>query len=175
MHRVHHFWTSSDAFDASLDEGEVREGDVLVVVGERVVGLASTDPIAVTVNAGALRPFPALARAQLLDELVHGEAAIAAAVDEAVRHGFPVANHFHSFATESRPGVEHAAHVVFSLDDVAVVLDTVDRRIAALEGDPGAADGATVAERIERLRTARERLAGYTRSLPPIAVGEVAP
>ena len=175
MHRVHHFWTSSDAFDASLDEGEVREGDVLVVVGERVVGLASTEPIAVTVNAGALRPFPALARAQLLDELVHGEAAIAAAVDEAVRHGFPVANHFHSFATESRPGVEHAAHVVFSLDDVAVVLDTVDRRIAALEGGPEVDGGATVAERIERLRTARERLAGYTRSLPPIAVGEVAP
>lgn len=57
MHRVHHFWTSSDALNASLAEGEVREGDVLVVVGERVVGLASTDPIAITVNAGALRAF----------------------------------------------------------------------------------------------------------------------
>ena len=55
MHRVHHFWTSSDAFDASLAEGEIRGGDVLVVVGERIVGLAFTDPIAITVNAGALR------------------------------------------------------------------------------------------------------------------------
>ena len=175
MHRVHHFWTSSDAFDASLAEGEVREGDVLVVVHERIVGLASTDPIAVTVNAGALRSFPALAREQMLDELVHGEEAIAAAVDEAVRHGFPVANHYHGFASVSRPGIEHAAHVVFSLDDVAVMLDTVDRRIAALERDAEAAAGETVVERIGRLRTARERLAGYTRSLPPIAIEEVAP
>ena len=102
-----------------------------------------------------------------------------AAVDEAVRHGFPVANHYHRFASESRPAIQHAAHVVFSLDDIAVMLDTVDRRIAALEQGAEAAGserdtGAARVDGIERLRTARERLAGYTRSLPPLAIEDVA-
>ena len=169
MHRVHHFWTSSEAKDASIAEGAVREGDVLVVIAERVVGLASTDPIAVTVATGALRDFPALSRDQLLEELVHDEAAIGSAVDEAVRHGLPVARQYQGFGNQPRRRLGREAQVEFSLDDIAVVADAIDHRIASLHSRAATvptddAHGLFLQHVVDRLGTARERLAAYTRT-----------
>ena len=51
MYRVHYFDTSEAAHDACLDDGPcIEEGDVLAILSEGVIGLASTDPIAVTLN-----------------------------------------------------------------------------------------------------------------------------
>ena len=94
MHRVHHFDTTEAAYEASLNEWDVREGDVLVIEAERVVGLGSTDPIAITFVAGALKTIAAMTRDELLAELVHGAPEIGYAVDEALRHGWPVAPHY---------------------------------------------------------------------------------
>jgi hypothetical protein len=56
MYRVHYFDTSEAAHDACLDDGPcIEEGDVLAILSEGVIGLASTDPIAVTLDPGALR------------------------------------------------------------------------------------------------------------------------
>ena len=101
MHRVHHFASSAQAYDASLDAGSVREGDILVIDAERIVGLASTDPIAITTESGALKAFAPMDRESLLAELVHDAAAIGRAVDEALRHRLPVADHFLGFAGPS--------------------------------------------------------------------------
>ena len=43
MYRVHHFASSLEAYEASLEEGPVRESDLLVIASEGVVGIASTD------------------------------------------------------------------------------------------------------------------------------------
>lgn len=52
MHRVHHFTSTRLAYDACFDDPHVREGDVLVIAREQIVGLASSDPIAVTTGHG---------------------------------------------------------------------------------------------------------------------------
>jgi hypothetical protein len=101
MYRVHHFASSTDAYEASLDEGPVREDDILVIAAEGIVGLASTDPIAITTASGALKAFPAMSRDMLLAELVHDAATIGRAVNEAVRHCLPVVAQFLSFAGTS--------------------------------------------------------------------------
>ena len=62
MHRVHHFTSTRLAYDACFDDPHVREGDVLVIAREQIVGLASSDPIAVTTGHGYLRTIPAMSR-----------------------------------------------------------------------------------------------------------------
>ena len=47
MHRVHYSDTSAAAYEACLDESPcIVEGDVLAVISEGVIGLASSDPLA---------------------------------------------------------------------------------------------------------------------------------
>lgn len=101
MHRVHYFASSAQAYDASLDAGPVREGDILVIDAERIVGLTSADPIAITTESGALKAFAPMDRESLLGELVHDADTIGRAVDEALRHRLPVADHFLGFAGPS--------------------------------------------------------------------------
>ena len=81
MYRVHYFDTSEAAHDACLDDGPcIEEGDVLAILSEGVIGLASTDPIAVTLDPGALRIVRPMAMDVLLAELVHGASQIRRAV-----------------------------------------------------------------------------------------------
>jgi len=169
MHRVHHFDTSEAAYEASLNEWDVREGDVLVIEAERVVGLGSTDPIAITVVAGALKTIVAMTRDELLAELVHGAPEIGYAVDEALRHGWPVAPHYLGFAGPHRCIPSSKAAVTLTLDDVAVTLDAIDHRIATLTErsattDAQSSHGLFLAQGLSRLPDARSRIGGYTKT-----------
>lgn len=153
MNRVHHFPTGRHAFNACYDDPHVREGDVLVVAAERIVGLASTDPFAVTTAHGDLRSFPAMDRERLLAELVHDAHQITFAVEEALRHHFPVARHFLAFAGPRHALLATEATVVLHLDDVLVTSDAIDRRITALQQRvAGAESGSSLALFTERDR-----------------------
>jgi hypothetical protein len=52
--KEHTFDSTSDAYDAVQCDETIRNGDVLVIENERVIGLAWTWPVAVTVEHGAL-------------------------------------------------------------------------------------------------------------------------
>ncbi|WP_242121179.1 hypothetical protein [Sphingomonas lacusdianchii] len=177
MYRVHHFDSSEDAYDACLAGKAVRENDVVVAASEGVVGLASTDPIAVTITAGALKAFPAMTREDLLAELVHGAATIGRAVDEALRHRFPVAPSFLAFAGFPHRLLPNEASLTLTLDDITSIGDAIDHRLAVFAElsktvDPESSRGLFLAQAITRLREGRVRLFNYTKSdVPPPASG----
>lgn len=51
---IHRFASTGEAYDATQCDDEIRNGDVLVIVPEGVVGIADTWPFAVTKNFGEL-------------------------------------------------------------------------------------------------------------------------
>lgn len=51
---THHFDTTQEAYDACQCDDNVRDGDILVIASERVVGIAATWPFAVTDQHGEL-------------------------------------------------------------------------------------------------------------------------
>lgn len=166
MHRVHHFRTSLLAYNACFDDPHVREGDILVVAPERVVGIASDDPIAVTTAHGELKPIPALTREGLLAELAHDAAQISHAVKEALRFQFDVAPHFLGFAGPTHTLFASETIVVLTFDDLLVTSDAIDHRITALQqrldtAEPGSSMALFTQHAIVRLRAAREKLASY--------------
>lgn len=169
MHRIHHFDSSKAAYEASLNEWDVREGDVLVIASEQIVGLASTEPIAITIAAGALKTIEPMPRGMLLDELVHGDREIGNAVDEALRHGWPVAPQYLAFAGPGSCITPQQAAIGVQLDDVIVdvIVDAIDHRIAALTErtttiDPDSSQGLFLAQGLAHLKTARSRFRGDT-------------
>ena len=166
MHRVHHFRTSQLAYNACFDDPHVREGDILVVASERVVGIASADPIAVTTAHGELKPFPALTREELVAELAHDADQISHAVKEALRFLFDVAAQFLGFAGPTHTLFGSETVVVLTFDDLLVTSDAIDHRITALLQrldaiEPGSSMALFSQHAIVRLRAAREKLAGY--------------
>ena len=170
MHRVHHFASSAEAYEASLDEGPVREGDVLVIAAEGIVGLASTDPVAVTTASGALKTFPSMSRDRLLAELVHDAAAIGRAVDEALRHRLPVDDQFLGFAGHPHLLLSSEVRLTLSDDDIMVTTDALDRRTAALRKradivDPESSEGLFLRKAIGQLAHARDRLGNAPRPI----------
>ena len=166
MHRVHHFPTSQLAYNACFEDPHIREGDILVVAPERVVGIASDDPIAVTTAHGELKPFPAQTREELLAELAHDAAQISHAVKEALRFQFEVAANFLGFAGPTHTLFASETIVVLTFDDLLVTSDAIDHRIAALQqrldaAEPGSSMALFTEHAIVRLRAAREKLASY--------------
>ena len=160
MHRVHHFPTSQLAYNACFDDPHVREGDILVIAAERVIGIASTDPIAVTTAHGELKAFPAMTREELLAELAHDADQISHAVKEALRFQFGVAPQFLEFAGPTHALFATETIVVLTFDDLLVTSDAIDHRITALQQRLDAAEpGSSMA--LVRLRAAREKLASY--------------
>jgi hypothetical protein len=166
MHRVHHFRTTQLAYNACFDDPHVREGDILVVAAERVVGIASTDPIAVTTTHGELKTIPAMPRDALLAELAHGAETITHAVKEALRFQFDVAPHFLAFAGPTHTLFASETIVVLTFDDLLVTTDAIDHQITALQqrldaAEPGSSRALFTQHAIVRLRAAREKLASY--------------
>lgn len=51
---THHFSSTQEAYDACQCDDTVKNGDILVIASERVVGIADTWPFAVTEPAGEL-------------------------------------------------------------------------------------------------------------------------
>lgn len=49
---MHYFNSTAEAYDATMTDDGIKTGDVLIVQAEKVVGLADTWPVAVTVEAG---------------------------------------------------------------------------------------------------------------------------
>ena len=74
---VHWFESSGRAYDACQCSDAIKDGDVLVVESERVVGIAHTWPVAVTVANGELHRLAAETTAE---SWANGNAAL--------RHGF---------------------------------------------------------------------------------------
>ena len=169
MHRVHYFDTSAHAFDACIEERSgLREGDVIVVLAEGVVGLASADPIAVTGETGALRHLPAMTREVLLAEIVHDATQITDAVETALVHRLAVEPQYLSFASRRHLLRADEAAVVLRLDDILAVADAIDHRLRALEArldavTPDSSQALFLARGIEQLAEARNRLATYAR------------
>ena len=52
--RIHTFDSSGEAYDACQCDDDIKNGDVLVIAKEKVVGVADTWPIAITAENGAL-------------------------------------------------------------------------------------------------------------------------
>lgn len=57
MINVHFFHSSGEAYDATQCNEEIKNGDVLVIPSEKVIGVAYTWPIAVTKEHGAFHSF----------------------------------------------------------------------------------------------------------------------
>ena len=169
MHRVHYFDTSAHAFDACIEERPgLHEGDVVVILAEGVVGLASIDPIAITRETGALRHLPAMTREVLLGEIVHEAAQITDAVETALVHRLPVEPQYLSFAGRRHVLRADEAAVVLRLDDILAVADAIDHRLRALQtrldvATPDSSQALFLARGIEQLAEARNRLATYAR------------
>ena len=53
-HRIHRFDSTGEAYDACQCDERIKTGDVLIIESERVVGIADTWPVAVTVEYGNL-------------------------------------------------------------------------------------------------------------------------
>jgi hypothetical protein len=156
MYRVHYFDTSEAAHDACLDDGPcIEEGDVLAILSEGVIGLASTDPIAVTLDPGALRIVRPMAMDVLLAELVHH---------------LPVQPHFLAFVAPALPYPYPQTVVALSFDDIMLTIDAIHHRITALERRLGTLESDSahaffLQRSIDHLSAARKRLMRHPR--PP--------
>jgi hypothetical protein len=53
----HFFETTAAAYDACQCDSSLKDGDILIIQSERVVGVVDTWPMAVTVDHGKLHPF----------------------------------------------------------------------------------------------------------------------
>jgi hypothetical protein len=164
MDRVHHFGSSNEAYDASLDEAVVRQGDILVIAAERIVGLASTDPIAITAAAGALKQLGRMGRETLLREVAHTEADIGRAVDEALRHHFSIAEQYLGFAGSGPRLPQSEVSLTLSRDEIMVTDDAIRRQVEGLRKrletiGRERSEGLFLAQTIERLTKAQDRLA----------------
>ncbi len=173
MHRVHYFDTSEAAYDACLDTSPcIEEGDVIAVLGEGIIGLASIDPIAVSVTAGALRAIPAMPASALLRELVHDREQLRHAVELALAHHLPVAPHFLPFALRNVPLGPSQTVVALTLDDIMVTVDAIghrEKRLAMRASlvDAESAHGLFLASAQRKLATARRHLALHPPVEPP--------
>jgi hypothetical protein len=86
MTTVHTFESTGDAYDACQCRDDIKDGDVLVIERERVVGVANCWPLAVTIERGELHePAEGKTLADLRDTWDSD-----AAVAEATRRGWAV-------------------------------------------------------------------------------------
>lgn len=72
MHRVHFYDSSDAAYEACLDDSPcIKEGDVLAILAEGIIGLASSYPLAVTLTTGALHGLRPMTADTVLRETAH--------------------------------------------------------------------------------------------------------
>ncbi|MEU9576281.1 hypothetical protein [Streptomyces chilikensis] len=85
---VHTFDDTREAYDAVQCDGDIRDGDVLVIPSERVVAIVYLRiyPVALTVEHGELHQFECAIRE--IEEAGEYEAAIAAAEEQARGNGW---------------------------------------------------------------------------------------
>jgi hypothetical protein len=89
--RVHEFASTGDAYDATQCRDDISNGDTLVIASERVIGIADTWPVAVTVEFGKLHtPADNVTLAQCFEDRKITAEAIEQAKQEAKARGWPV-------------------------------------------------------------------------------------
>lgn len=169
MYRVHYYDNSEAAYDACLDTPCIEEGDVIAILSEHVIGLASSDPIAITLEHGAFRAVPAMPASRLLEELVHDRDQLRHAVELALAHHLPVAPHFLAFALRNVPLPVTCTVVALTLDDIMVAVDAIrhhETRLNKRAGlvDPQTSHGLFLASTLRKLATARRHLSEH----PPL-------
>lgn len=85
---VFYFPTSGEAYDATQCWEDIKDGDVLVVSSEKIVGVADTWPIAVTAESGELHEVAKRGEYEANPAMWRG---IIRAVKIARGAGFPIA------------------------------------------------------------------------------------
>ena len=174
MHRVHYYDTSAAAYEACLDESPcIVEGDVLAIISEGVIGLASSDPLAVTIDAGALRSLAPMSSAAILRETVHDADKWRHAVELALAHHLPIAPQFLPFALRCVPLSPSQTVVALTLDDVMMAIDAIRHRETQLTKraaliDAESSHGLFLASALCKLATARRHLERH----PPATIPE---
>lgn len=86
-----HFDSTGQAYGATQTQDWVRNGTVLVIPNERVIGVAHTWPVAVTEAAGELHKLdPALGELSLAELEQTLGYPLQPAIDEALSRGYPL-------------------------------------------------------------------------------------
>lgn len=88
---THEFESTGEAYDATQTEDAIKDGDLLLIPSERVVGIADTWPVAVTVEFGKLHTI--VDGATLAEHFADNRAcrdAIEKAKQLARHHGWPI-------------------------------------------------------------------------------------
>lgn len=147
MEIVYHFDTASEALRA-CENGELVTGSVIVVTSDCIVGLASNPPRAITTRTGPFRPFFATARSAILAEGDHTASQIRAAVDEACRQGFPVAEALGDFATLRSEMSASAREYRLTSGEVLALVEACDARSAEFWNTLARAEADSSATRI---------------------------
>lgn len=86
----HFFDSTEDAYDAA-NEGEVNQGDILVVADEGVVGLAWAYPVAVTEQHGEFHHVENGSHADIFADAKFNPATVQVAIKVATDYGYPLA------------------------------------------------------------------------------------
>lgn len=92
-HRAHLLATTGNAYDACQVDEAIVKGHTLIVLGERVVGLAWVWPVAVTAETGHLHRIAdagAVTLADLVAPLGFGEDDVRTAISLASAFGFAI-------------------------------------------------------------------------------------
>ena len=172
MHRVHYFDSSEQAYDACLDDAPcIEEGDIVAILSEGVIGLSSTDPVVVTLEAGALRHVRPMPMTVILTELVHDAVQLRRAVETALRHHLPVEPHFLGFAAPVIPFPHGQTVVALTFDDIMVAVDAIGHRLSALRrravnAYSESAEALFLSRAVDQLVAARIRLQRHPRPDP---------
>lgn len=91
---IHHFTSSSEAYDATQCDAQVRTGDALLIAQEGIVGLAWTWPVAVTAEAGDLHELTdadTCAPANIIQDAGWTDGQLQSAAEIARQLGLPLA------------------------------------------------------------------------------------
>ena len=86
--KIYHFDNSRQAYERAQTDGDINDGDVLIIESEKIVGLVGDFPLAVTESTGVLH---ALADGETFEKLGFSDKSIALARDAAKTLGFPLA------------------------------------------------------------------------------------
>ncbi|QNE07811.1 hypothetical protein [Croceicoccus marinus] len=132
MHRVHHFGASGAAI-AACRSSSIPNGDVILVPHECAAAVATSDPFAVTEDAGEFRTLSVEAYNAIIEHTGLEPDIIRRAVDEALRFGMAVAPQFLAFATprSNLSTCEQAS--TFTIDEILLVSEAINFRVRSFQ------------------------------------------
>lgn len=162
MEIVYHFDTASAALRA-CEKGDLVTGSVLVIASDCIVALASAAPHAITEHTGPFKQFLGKSRSAILAESRHSASEIRTGVDEAYRHGFPVAETLADFATLRSEMSPCAREFRLTSDEILALVEAAEARSTVFwdilaTATPASNAGSVLRLSIEVLASARSKL-----------------